>query len=61
MLENLCMEISQWSKLGEQILLMIELNEKITSDPVTEIFANVGLRRLLRTTIVLQVWCQRTK
>ena len=42
-LEDLCTYISQWRDLGSQIVLMIDLNENITSDTVTELFVNVGL------------------
>ena len=42
-IEDLCMYISQWCDLGDHIVLMIDLNEKITSYTVTEIFVNVGL------------------
>ena len=37
------MEIAQWRKIADPIVLMIDLNENITSDTVTEIFANIGL------------------
>ena len=37
-LEYLFTAISKWRKLGDQIFLMIDLNEKITPDTVTEIF-----------------------
>ena len=37
------MEIPQLRYLGNQILLIIDLNEKIISNTMTDIFANVGL------------------
>ena len=43
MLEDLCTDIYQCHELGDQIVLMINLNQNITSDTVTYIFANVGL------------------
>ena len=43
MLEDLFTDIAQWRKLGDQIVLMIDLNEKITPGTMTDIFANVGL------------------
>ena len=43
MIEYLCTDITQWRTLGYQILFMIEFNEKVTSDTVTELFASVGL------------------
>ena len=42
-IEDLWTYISQWRELGDQIVLTIELNCNITSDNVTEIFANIGL------------------
>ena len=42
MLEDLCTYISQWRDLGDYIVLIVDLNEMITADTVTEIFANVG-------------------
>ena len=42
-LEDLCTDISQWCELGNHIFLMIDLNENITSETVTEIFENGGL------------------
>ena len=42
-LEDLCTDISQWREIGDQIFLMIELNKKIISETVTEVFSNVGL------------------
>ena len=43
MLEDLCKYTTQWREIGEYIFLMIELNKKIKSDTVTEIFASIGL------------------
>ena len=43
MLEDICRDIAQWFKLGDQIVLMVDLNENITSDTVTNLFKNVGL------------------
>ena len=43
MIEYLCTDIAQWRNLGDQIVLMLYLNENITSDTLTEIFSNVGL------------------
>ena len=43
MLEGLYTYIAQYRDLGDKIFLVIELNEKITSDTVIEIFANVYL------------------
>ena len=43
MLEYLCTYISQCRELGDQVVLMIDLNDNITSDTVTELFANVVL------------------
>ena len=40
--EDLCTDIIQWRKLGNQNVLIIELKEKITSEIITEIFAYVG-------------------
>ena len=43
MLEDLCTDIAQCREVGDHIVLMIDLNKKITSDTVTDIFANIGL------------------
>ena len=43
MIEDLCTDIANCRKLSYQIFFMINLNEKIKSDTMTEIFANVGL------------------
>ena len=43
MLEDLCKYTTQWREIGEYIFLMIELNKKIKSDTVTEIFASIDL------------------
>ena len=49
MLEYLCTYISQWRELGDQVVLMIDLNDNITSDTVTELFANVGLTKAINS------------
>ena len=43
MLEDIFTDIAQWRELGDYIVLMIDLNKKITPDTMKEIFANVGL------------------
>ena len=43
MLEDIFTDIAQWRELGDYIVLMIDLNKKITPDTMKAIFANVGL------------------
>ena len=42
MLEDPFIDIAQCRKLGDQIVLMIYFNEKITSYTVTKLFTSVG-------------------
>ena len=43
MIEDIFTDITQWPKLGDQLVLTIDPNENITSDTLTEIFVNLGL------------------
>ena len=47
MLEEICMDISRWRKLCYQVVLVIDLNENISSDTMTDIFSSVVLTKAI--------------
>ena len=49
MVEDLCATITIYCDSGDQIILMIDLNENITSQNITDTFQQIGLREAITT------------
>lgn len=49
MLEDLCEHITKWRTTGYQMIVMMDLNEDITSTAIVHLFSQIGLKEAITT------------
>ena len=47
MIQDLCSDIQLWREAGDHIVLMMDANEDVTAEPLTEALQAVGLREVI--------------